>query len=58
MIDFFRYFNFEVCVMSMLNIQIKNKKRITRLDIKISKKIDQQNTDNVLPLKFDYILVH
>jgi preprotein translocase subunit SecY len=31
---------------------------ITRLKIKISSKTDQQNTDNVLPLKFDYSSVY
>jgi preprotein translocase subunit SecY len=31
---------------------------ITRLKIKISEKTDQKNTDNVLPLKFNYKSVY
>jgi hypothetical protein len=53
---FFRYFNFLASYDFFLNVIFYI--FITRLKIKISEKTDQQNTDNVFPLKFNYRSVY
>jgi hypothetical protein len=52
LVGYSRYFNFLASYDVFLIIIFY--KLITRLKIKISEKTDQQNTDNVIPLKLDY----
>jgi hypothetical protein len=51
MVSFFEYFNF---LASYVFLNVIFYILITRLKIKISEKTDQQNTDKVVPLMFDY----